>query len=56
MENNETNNDQMKSLEEISSAVETMSQRVSNAHIGAAASRMGQKVLHKDRMCNKEIM
>lgn len=43
----------MKSLGEISSALEMMPRHVSNAHFGTTASQLGQKVLHKDRMCAK---
>lgn len=43
------------SLERISSAVEVMSQDVSNTYIGTMASQMGHKVLHGDHMCTKEI-
>lgn len=56
MENKEGGNNQMKSLEEISSAVQTVSQHVINTCVSTMASQVGQKGLHQDRKCAEEIM
>lgn len=56
MDNNEAANEQMKSLKEISSAVEMVSQHISNTCIGTMASQVEQKGLHEDRKCAEEIM